>query len=128
MKLQPLAAEFGLDAALVARLVTDLIAALRQRNMCNEDCGHECERALLHWFPGVLRAVRRFTTAFFAADFFGGAGVLAAVAAAKPGTVLRRSLRGLGTETAATSAGCGDPVTRRALVTAAMYRAAPPSV
>jgi hypothetical protein len=121
MKLQPLAAEFGLDAAFVTGLVTNLIAALRQRGTRNEDNGQQCERAPLHCFLGVFRAVRRFATAFFAADFFGGAGVLAAVVAtAKPGTVLRRSFRGLGAETAATSAGCGDAVPRRALVTAAM--------
>jgi len=88
MKLQPLAAEFGLDAAFVARLVTDLIAALRQRGMRNENYGQQCERAPLHCFLGVFRAVRRFAEAFFEAAFFGGAGILAAVAGtAKPGTV-----------------------------------------
>ena len=38
----------------VVRLVADLIAALRQRNMCNEDYGHQCERAPLHCFPKAL--------------------------------------------------------------------------
>jgi hypothetical protein len=110
MELKPLAAKIRLDAALVAGLVTDLIAALRQRDTRNEDCGQQCNRAPLHFFLWVFRAIRRFVEAFFAAffetDFFGGAGILAAVAAtAEPATVLRGFVVRLGAETAARPAG-----------------------
>jgi hypothetical protein len=106
MELQPLAAEIRLDAAFLARLVTDLIAALRHRNMRSENYGQQCDRAPLHFFLVCFRAVRRFATAFFDADFFGEAEVLAAPAAmAEPRTVLRRLFARLGVETAA---GCGD--------------------
>jgi hypothetical protein len=114
MELKPLAAKIRLDAAFVAGLVTDLIAALRQRDTRYQHYGQQCERAPLHFFPWVFRPVRRFVAAFFEAffaaffetDFFGGAGILAAVAAtAEPATVLRGFLARLGAETAARPAG-----------------------
>src|ERR1700719_3598272 len=120
MELQPLAAEIRLDAAFVAGLVTDLIAALCQRSLRNQNYGQQCDRAPLHFFLGGFRAVR-FATAFFDPDFFVGAGILAAPAAtAEPGTVARRPFARLGADTATRSAGCGGTVPRRALVTAAM--------
>ena len=104
MKLQPLTAEIGLDAAFVTGLVTNLIAGLRPRHVRDEDHGQQCERAPLHLVLGVVRAF--FGAAFLEAVFFGGAGMVAAVATrGTPGIAVGGSFAGLSAETAASSAG-----------------------
>ena len=125
MELQPLAAKFGLDAAFVAGLVTDLITALRQRDMRDEECGQQCDRAPLHFFPASFARSAAWPQLSLRLSlqltFSAGAGVFAAVAAtASPQLSCVASLQAWGRRRRRGLQAAGASVPRSALVTAAM--------